>query len=369
MRIVVVTHYMPPHLGGIELVAESLVEGLRARGHDVRWLASAVPAPAGREGHRIRVGAWNELEARFRVPWPVWGPGAFRELDALVAWADVVHVHDCLYAGSAAAIASAVLRRKPSLITQHIGHVPYGGVLDLVEGAAYRTLGRVVLEAASARVACSAHVPPFFASLGVRRRFELVPNGIDDRAFRQRSSAERDASRAASGLAPDAKVVLFAGRLVPKKGIAVVAQAQRELAREGIELVVAGDGPERGVLEGLPGARLLGSQPAARMPELYAMADALILPSRGEGLPLGVQEALLSGTPVVVSTDPSFTSNLGGLPGVTFVEDADAFAGAVRTALATPPPRDDIAAAAKALWGREKFVDRYERILRDLKAG
>ncbi|MBL0195745.1 MAG: glycosyltransferase family 4 protein [Myxococcales bacterium] len=217
MRILTVTHYMPPHLGGIEMVADALVRGLAARGHDTRWVASAVPARPGWDGSRLRVPAWNALEARAGLPYPLWAARGLRDLDRQVTLADVVHVHDCLYMGSAAAVASARRLGKPVLLTQHIGMVPYGPVLDRVERLAYATLGRAVLAGADKLVACAPHVPAFFAELGVARPFELIRNGIDAERFVGASRERRAALRARYDLA-DRAWSSSPGRLVAKKG-------------------------------------------------------------------------------------------------------------------------------------------------------
>ena len=366
MRVLTVTHYMPPHLGGIEMVADALVRGLAARGHDTRWVASAAPARAGWEGARLRVPAWNALESKAGVPYPLWAARGLRDLDRQVTLADVVHVHDCLYMGSAAAVASARRLGKPVLLTQHIGMVPYGPVLDRVERLAYATLGRAVLAGADKLVACAPHVPAFFAELGVTRPFQLIRNGIDAARFAGATPPGRAALRARYDLSPTARVVLFSGRLVAKKGVDKVAALQRALAAEGVDLLVAGDGPLAHLLEGVPRTRRLGALPPDVMPELYALADLMVLPSHGEGLPLGVQEAMLSGAGVVVSDDPAFRDGLAGMPGARFARDAAELLVAARLALAEPTPREVVREAAAARWGLEPFLDAYEQALASL---
>jgi glycosyltransferase involved in cell wall biosynthesis len=107
----------------------------------------------------------------------------------------------------------------------------------------------------------------------------------------------------------------------------------------------------------------LGAVSPERMPEIYAMADAYVLPSRGEGLPLGVQESLLSGTPVVVSDDPAFRDGLDGLAGVRFVSEGENLADVVREALAADLSRDEVRGSAKGAWGLDAFLTAYEGIL------
>lgn len=368
MRILEVSNFMPPHPGGIEVMVDTLFQGLRQRGHDVRWIAGATPAAPGVSGPQVRVPAWNWLERNLHVPMPVWAPSGWRQLHALIREVDVVHAHDCLYLSSSVAAALCRVHRKPLLITQHVGEVPYGGVLDTVQGVAYRTLGRAVLTSADEVVTYSPHVQAYFARVGVRRPLRLIPLGFEPR-FQPLPESERPRVRASFGLPPTGPLVLFAARLVPKKGVDLVIRVQQRLAAEGVRLVVAGDGPLAPDIAGLPGTLHLRQVEHARMHELYAAADVLLLPSRGEGLPLTLQEGMLTGLPAVVSTDPSFVTNVAQAPGVTLVEGVDALTQAVRDTLASPPPREHVARWGRERWGLERFVTDYERTLEALTRG
>jgi len=365
MRILEVSNFMPPHPGGIEIMIDTLFQGLQRRGHEVRWIAASTPLEPGTTGPFVRVPAWNWLEKNLHVPMPLWAPSGWRQLDEQVRWADVIHVHDCLYFSSSLTTALTRGRRKPLLVTQHVGEVPYGGVLDWVQAAAYRTLGRTLLSAASEVVTYSPHVVDYFQKVGVKKPLRIIPLGFEPR-FQPLPQAERLAARREFGLPEQGRLVLFAARLVPKKGVQQVAEVQRLLATEGVTLVVAGDGPLANVFEELPRTVHLRQVDHTRMHALYACADALLLPSKGEGLPLTLQEGLLTGLPAVVSTDPSFVANVSAAPGVTLTEGTEALAEGVRAALSTPPPREQVAAWARERWGLERFITDYERTLEAL---
>jgi glycosyltransferase involved in cell wall biosynthesis len=104
------------------------------------------------------------------------------------------------------------------------------------------------------------------------------------------------------------------------------------------------------------------------MHELYGLADVLFLPSRGEGLPLTLQEALLCGLPAVVSKDPSYVENVADAPGVLLREGVAAWADAVVQAIESPVAASVIAQWATAHFGRALFLNGYEAAYRELLA-
>lgn len=131
------------------------------------------------------------------------------------------------------------------------------------------------------------------------RRVRVSPMGVHaPRAI------SREEARARLGL--DARpVVLFLGRLVRIKGADLLARALA--SREDVQLVIAGDGPERARLERLaPRARFLGHVRDAGKDATLAAADVVVLPSRRssgrtEGAPLVALEAALAERPRVTS--------------------------------------------------------------------
>lgn len=365
MRILQVTHYMPPHTGGIESVADALFRGLRARGHSVRWFASSSPEAPGTIDDLVRGQALDLLERRIGLPYPVFTPAALADLASSVREADVVVAHDCLYMSSFVALLTARRLSKPSLLIQHVGYVPYGPALDRVQRLAYRTVGRASLGLATRRVAVSPHVPEFFRSIGIDADVGVVANGIDDARFRLATPQRRAEARRWLGLPENQKVVLFVGRLVAKKGIDRVVRAFEPLSSSGALLAVAGDGPMATVLD-RPFVRHLGRVPAERMQDVYAAADVLVLPSRGEGFPLTVQEARMTGLPVVVSDDPSFQANLEPSADCILARSDAEITDGLRRSLAAACDAGRIASEARERWGLQAFVHRYETMLMDL---
>src|SRR6266542_824164 len=147
MKVGLVTSYMPPHLGGIERIAENLFAGYTDSGAEVRWVSSRIPTDAPRqEDQRVRVPCFNLLEDLLGVPVPVWGLTGWTEVNRLAQWADGIHTLDCLYLSSALAVILAKRHGKPVIISQNVGFIQYRvPLLNGIERIAYGALGRPLL--------------------------------------------------------------------------------------------------------------------------------------------------------------------------------------------------------------------------------
>lgn len=139
-------------------------------------------------------------------------------------------------------------------------------------------------------------------------RVSVVYNGVDIAGFTPGAGA-RDSAREKLGLPREAFVVAGVGRLHPQKNFALFLDVATEaLARSKITLhfIIAGTGPEEAMLR--ERAKSLGIADrvtfagfVADMRAIYMAADALLLTSLYEGLPLTVLEAMATGVPVIAS--------------------------------------------------------------------
>jgi glycosyltransferase involved in cell wall biosynthesis len=179
----------------------------------------------------------------------------------------------------------------------------------------------------------------------------VIANGVP---HHDRDPVVRAAVRAELGTAPDAVVVLTAARLSEQKDHATIAAALpalREVA-PAVELWWAGSGPLETQLRSAVGdsdaVRFLGRRDD--VPALLAGADLFLLPSRFEGAPLALLEAMAAGLPVVVSDIGAHTDVVrDGETGVVFaVGDPGALAQRVAWAAHNP---DAMAAMAQAAIG------------------
>jgi glycosyltransferase involved in cell wall biosynthesis len=119
----------------------------------------------------------------------------------------------------------------------------------------------------------------------------FVANGIESEPAYAAESTERMQG-------PDRVTrarVCFAGRCVEKKGLSLIHEAAMEFPE--VEFTIAGEGPIDPERWGLPNVKCLGWIGRAALHRLFRESDLLLLPSRGEGFPLTVQEAMAAGTP------------------------------------------------------------------------
>jgi glycosyltransferase involved in cell wall biosynthesis len=178
-----------------------------------------------------------------------------------------------------------------------------------------RILGRIVLGRADAVLFVSPVVHSYFERLvGSRPTFTDRSNGVDTALFSPASASERVKLRRALGLPVNRGVMLFVGRHVEKKGLALI----RALAERTPEWTwcLIGDGPIRPSTWGLANVAALGRRRQSAIVDYYRAADVLVLPSVGEGFPLVVQEALSCGCPVAVHTESWQAGQLSEAAGI-----------------------------------------------------
>jgi len=305
-HLVLVTHYYPGHLGGIEKVAAELSRRLaNSHGWTIKWAATRNgTSPDGLPDtvQFIPAAAWNGMDKYFGVPWPIWSPTSLVVLWREIGKADLVHLHDVLYFGNAFAWLFASLRGIPVVVTQHVGSVPYhSAFIRKLHVLANRTLGRFVLSTAQQVVFIS---PAVMDEFGHFCRFKSPavywPNGVDTEIFNpggEFASEPVIAARREAGK----HVFLFAGRFVEKKGLNIL----HELAQAFPEdlWVFAGHGPIDPSHWGLPNVIVVRGVSGPELARYYRAADLLVLPSVGEGFPLVVQEAMACGTPAMVGEE------------------------------------------------------------------
>jgi glycosyltransferase involved in cell wall biosynthesis len=289
---------------------------------------------------RLRYVALRHL----RRPISLWrDPLALAELLRLVRRVrpDVVHVSSSK-AGVLGRLAAWALGVPVRIFTVH------GWAFGAAEGRPsllYRWADRLVRPLTTATICVSEleRSNGLAARTCVAEQTVVIPNAVDVRGA-PRAQGQRSRP-----------LLIAVGRLRPPKDFETLLNALALLPADAFEARIVGDGPQRGQLE----AQLarLGLEDRVRLegerrdvPALLADADAFVLSSRSEGLPVSVLEAMAAGLPVVASA----VGGVGELvvDGETALlvrpADADALAGALSTIVAEPTIRRRLGDAGRA---------------------
>jgi len=313
--VLVVTHYYGAHGGGIESVADKLIHQLTTQGQfHFCWVASDTdPGPEGPGLSVLPMRTLNWLERFLGIPWPLWGLGSLRRLKQAIATADIVWLHDTLYPGNILAFRWARQKKKPIVITQHISPIPYRNrMMRKLMRVADKLFTVKMLRQANQTLFISDHVAEdYYQRAGFTKPVKVIPNGVDLRLFYPPLAEKRHYLRQKFALKADQPVLLFVGRFVEKKGMAVIRHLAGQLPDWRFWL--AGRGPINPAKWLLPNVHVFKDRSEATLAELYHTADLLVLPSYGEGFPLVIQEALACGLPVMCSPDTA-AGSLGAKP-------------------------------------------------------
>jgi glycosyltransferase involved in cell wall biosynthesis len=298
LRVVLALESSGP--GGAENVVVRLARALRERG-DEPIVATMKPGWMTERAEALGIPVWIVPQRPgFDYAWVLRFARDLRR-----ARVDVLHSHE--FAMNTFGSAAALLARVPAVSTIHGRNWVAG---EARRGLAYRALRRLGVPI----VAVSEDLAGFLA-LGLavpRAKLEMIHNGIplpsepraDERA------RTRAAARAALGIPDDRSLVVAVGNLYPVKDHATLVRALAQLTRARVAIAGRGDeeeplrrlAAEFGVADRL---HLLGLRDDVAT--VFAAGDVFVQPSRSEGLPLAVLEAMAHGLPVVAS-------RVGGIP-------------------------------------------------------
>jgi glycosyltransferase involved in cell wall biosynthesis len=359
MRILNVTQTYSPffEFGGPPAKVRALSEGLARLGHAVTVLTAdwGLERRLAAENEKIDADYSpfgmrredNGVQAIYLPTWlkyraTSWNPAVKRYCRARLQNFDVVHIFG-LYDLLGPAVAAACRRRHLPYIVEPIGmFVPI--VRNMLMKRIYHAVfGRSLFEGASAVMATSEQEAAEMVTGGIpREKIVTRRNGVEAPA----QFPERGVFRAALGISPEAKVILFLGRLSRKKSPDLLLQAFTTLPGQGegksLHLVFAGpdEGGMRARLEQMAGK--LGVAPRVHFCgplygkskwEAYRDADIFVLPSQNENFGNSAAEAVAAGTPVIVTRDCGIAPLLADVAGLAVAHQAEAVSQALTRVL------------------------------------
>ncbi len=334
MRILQVSSYFYPYIGGQERYVRNLARGLLDRGHTVEVLTSNFPKSKKNEtidGMEVR---------RFDfVCKPLNNPISPMLLFHVTRHCrefDLLHCHNERAAVSLYCALTKSWSNLPLILTCH-GHARFDQLARfsyLIERAYSTTLGARILRKADKVVAISDSDKEYVSSLGVPlEKIRVIPNGVDLTQYNFQGS---DLPK---GLMIEGKqVILFVGPLIKRKGPQVLVQAIPLIVEENPDafFVFVGKGNFKEEVEKL--SRKLGVErythftgyiPENQLHYLYQQSEVFALPSIGEALAYTILDAFVFSKPVVSTLIPCIKDYLSDSALLIQPEDFKALAEAV----------------------------------------
>lgn len=236
---------------------------------------------------------------------------------------DVLHAH--LYAAEGVGAAASLMSGLPLVVTRHSSGLEFNGLSRIVAVIAGFRTKRVIAvseEAAEEAVRIGS----------ARDSVVTIPNGVDTSRFRPLESALRESERArlmaeqfAAGCGPECLLIGSVSGLKSVKNFPMLVKAFAGIESSGTDkarLLVVGEGPLRGELEGLVSS--LGLEQKVSFPghsdrpeEYLPLLDVFVLPSLSEGVPMALLEAMSCGLACAASRVGGISDLLGDC-GITF---------------------------------------------------
>jgi glycosyltransferase involved in cell wall biosynthesis len=379
MRILNVTETYAPFLefGGPPVKVRALSEGLARRGHQVTvltadWgLEKRLKTEEEKSAAERSPFGWrrneNGVQAIYLPTWlryrtVSWNPAVKRYCRARLQKFDVVHIFG-LYDLLGPAVAAACVKRGLPYVVEPIGmFVPI--VRNFFMKKMYHAFwGNRLLKEANAVIATSDQEIEELAAGGVsKEKVRLRRNGVEV----PEAWPERGSFRNANDIPPDAKLVLFLGRLSKKKSPDLLLRAFDKLLQRSpsAPMILAFAGPEEsgGIQAELSQiASQLGVRAKVRFVgpvfgvskwAAYRDADVFVLPSQNENFGNTAAEAVAAGTPVIVTERCGIAPLLADEAGLVVPHETTALANALERILGNPELRERLLAGCSRVTAR-----------------
>ncbi len=331
MNIVIVVHYIFPHITGTDVGAFEQAKRYVGLGHKVTMVSSNLHNSLSEEVKDgvtiLRVKAFNFLES-VGIPYPLFSPALYTTLKKEIKKADIVHVHGMLYMSTILAIRLAKSHKKPVVLTQTAPDKYHfrpkqtsnllAKLLDVCKGMIFSLLESISLYIGKRNLLLSDQITTLstplkrmLVEMGIPQgSIEYISNGVDTDFFQPVSVEEKMALRRELSLPEDEKLILSIGRFVPKKGLDIFIGA----ADPDFQLLLVSRGNFEPYLKNANGkVIILDPIPQEKLKKIYQACDIFVLAAAGEDVfSLVLMEAMACGLPVITSNDPFYRNYVDG---------------------------------------------------------
>jgi len=311
MNILAISHEYPPIGGGGSNACLFLLRGFVKRGHKATLVTSGFVNLPEKETTKDGVVIYRVPSKRANKE-----HCSFSEMFDFLKKAKKFSINLCrkenfdialIFFGIPSGPIGVSLKRKfnlPFIIRFGGGDIP--GFQDRFKSV-YKLLGpsiKNIWKTSDARVANSEGLRKLAYDFYDKEKFEVIPNGVDSDTFKP------DDMRVSGKVFK----VLFVSRLIERKGLQFVIpqlpalRDELEAKGKGLRLTIVGDGPYRDTLEVIAKEHgvsdiidFVGQKDKDQIVPYYQDADVFILPSKKEGMPNVVLEAMACGLPIVMT--------------------------------------------------------------------
>jgi len=386
MNIWMLTNTFLPFVGGVSRSVLMFSEECRKAGHRVLIVAPTFEGSPAVETDVIRIPAlqnFNGGDFSIALPVPGYLSSYFTECRP-----DIVHSHHPHFLGNTAVrIASAL--HCPLVFTHHTMYEHY---LHYVPSEAKRLREFVIAlvtgycNLCDCVIAPSASVAGILRERGVATPMEVIPTGVDLRAF---VTGNGERVRQAHEIPQKAFVAGYVGRLAPEKNLSFLAEAMCAYLAQNkrAHFLVVGSGPSAAmVIERFQRARLqrrlhlVGVLEGQKLVDVYHAMDVFVFASHSETQGMVVTEAMAAGRPVVALDAPGVREVVTDRRNGRLLDSqsgaADFAAAVAELASAPRPAREALARAARetaAQFSMERcgrqLVEVYERLRQQQPSG
>lgn len=294
-KIIQVTSYYPPHLGGMEIVAAQIAEGFVEKGYAVSVYASDI-------GHsrNAMISSKSQVHYLKSVEF-AHTPIIFTLFFRLLALSrhSLIHLHVAQAFTPEIVYLISKLRGTPYIAHIHLDIDP-SGLFGFLLKPYKKIFLKKVLKSATKIICLTEPQKKLIASKYALplESIVVIPNGVAETYFVGEKTKKNKIPH-----------LLFVGRLAAQKNLPLLIEAISQM-QSCVNLDIVGEGEERVNIEALitkyqlQNVLLHGKKTGQELIELYKSADIFVLPSLKEGVSLAMLEALAAGLPVVASDSP-----------------------------------------------------------------
>ncbi|MDQ3008279.1 MAG: glycosyltransferase family 4 protein [bacterium] len=385
MRILVLTPFFYPHLGGSQRYIEDLYAELIVQNPEIQVdvLCYNTDHAAATESYRglsiYRVPCIQVLPGQFALPnyFSIWQ--ILRKLKAQHAGYDIVNAHTRFFDSSWWAPLVARYFQAKSLLTDHCAYHPAHQVplVSVIARLADKVIVPVVAPHYDAVTVVSQATQSFVKQVGLDNT-TVIQGSVDPTIFKpQQDVQQRKVPNSTAVFTTKDMVITYAGRFIESKGVRLMADAVKKFGSEhsNVHFLFAGNGPlYQGIKSELTGERVhfLGQLTREQMADLLGISNVFIYPSlHHEGLPLAIVEAAAAEN-VIIATAQGGTSEVidDDVTGFLITPSVDEVLSKIELILKHPAQAKKIATAARvhvvASYNTHQVTKRYFSFLQSL---